>query len=120
MSKPCARARGRRRALQRARAYAPASRPRSRATVALTARGRRRCTLPRARAVPQAWSSVSTGVFIGTIAFAYICFVMFLLFAFALVVFQSAVSEELGIGERTRARARRLLTRTCSMACLAA
>lgn len=37
--------------------------------------------------------------YIGTIAFAYICFVMFILFCFALVVFQSAVSEELGIGE---------------------
>jgi hypothetical protein len=34
----------------------------------------------------------------GTIAFAYICFIMFMLFCFALVVFQTAVSEELGIG----------------------
>lgn len=53
----------------------------------------------RALAVPQAWSPYNTGEYIGTIAFAYICFIMFILFSFALVVFQSAVSEELGIGE---------------------
>ncbi|GBF93754.1 hypothetical protein Rsub_06086 [Raphidocelis subcapitata] len=43
------------------------------------------------------WSKYNTGQYIGTIAFAYICFVMFILFFFALVIFQSAVSEELGI-----------------------
>ena len=38
----------------------------------------------------------------GTIAFAYICFIMFIVFFFALIIFQSAVSEELGIGEGRR------------------
>ncbi len=34
-----------------------------------------------------------------TTAFAYICFCMFILFSVALVIFQGAVSDELGIGE---------------------
>ena len=37
--------------------------------------------------------------YLATIAFAYINFCMFLAFFVALVFFQSAVSEELGIGE---------------------
>lgn len=40
-----------------------------------------------------------TGTYLGTIGFAYLCFVMFLLFFFALVVFQGAVTEELGLRE---------------------
>lgn len=46
-----------------------------------------------------AWSKYNTGQFQGTIAFAYICFVMFQLFFWALVIFQSGVSEELGLRE---------------------
>ena len=48
-------------------------------------------------AVADSWSKVNTGTYLGTIGFAYLCFVMFLLFFFALVVFQSAVNEELGL-----------------------
>lgn len=40
----------------------------------------------------------------GTIAMAYLCFIMFIVFFFALIVFQTAVSEELGIGEDARHR----------------
>lgn len=50
------------------------------------------------RTVAGTWSKYNTGEYVGTIAFAYICFVMFIAFFFALIVFQSAVSEELGIG----------------------
>ena len=38
------------------------------------------------------------GRYTGTVAFSYICFIMFMIFCFALVVFQGAVSDELGIG----------------------
>lgn len=48
-------------------------------------------------AVADSWSKVNTGTYLGTIGFAYLCFVMFLLFFFALVVFQGAVNEELGL-----------------------
>lgn len=43
------------------------------------------------------WSSNKTGAFIGTVAMAYICFVMFILFAICLLVFQGAVTKELGL-----------------------
>eukprot|EP00775_Hariotina_reticulata_P012892 gene12892-13018_t len=43
------------------------------------------------------WSKYNTGTYIGTIGFAYICFVMFILFFFSLVIFQGAVTEELGL-----------------------
>ncbi|KAI8477037.1 MAG: hypothetical protein J3K34DRAFT_516008 [Monoraphidium minutum] len=43
------------------------------------------------------WGKYSTGAYNGTIAFSYLCFIMFMLFCFALIVFQTAVSEELGI-----------------------
>lgn len=43
------------------------------------------------------WSQYNTGEYLGTIAFAYICFVMFSLFFFALIFFQGAVNEELGL-----------------------
>jgi hypothetical protein len=56
-------------------------------------------SFPPLAAVAGTWSKYNTGTYIGTIAFAYLCFVMFTLFFFALIVFQSAVSEELGIGE---------------------
>eukprot|EP00877_Chromochloris_zofingiensis_P002190 jgi/Chrzof1/11972/Cz06g16170.t1 len=49
-----------------------------------------------------AWSKYNTGEYVATIVFAYMCFVMFILFFFALVIFQSAVSEELGIGKLNR------------------
>jgi hypothetical protein len=49
--------------------------------------------------VPNAWSKYNTGEFIGTIAFAYLCFIMFMLFFFCLIIFQSGVSEELGISK---------------------
>ncbi len=45
------------------------------------------------------WSKYNTGAYVGTVALAYLCFVMFMLFCFALVVFQGAVTEELGMGE---------------------
>lgn len=43
------------------------------------------------------WSKYSTGEYNATIALAYLCFIMFIVFCFALIVFQTAVSEELGI-----------------------
>lgn len=43
------------------------------------------------------WSKVNTGTYLGTIGFAYLSFVMFILFFFGLVIFQSAVNEELGL-----------------------
>lgn len=43
------------------------------------------------------WSQYNTGEYLGTIGFAYICFVMFILFFFALIFFQGAVNEELGL-----------------------
>eukprot|EP00879_Flechtneria_rotunda_P019795 GHRR01020807.1.p1 GENE.GHRR01020807.1~~GHRR01020807.1.p1 ORF type:complete len:193 (+),score=56.80 GHRR01020807.1:314-892(+) len=49
--------------------------------------------------LPDSWSKVNTGAYLGTIGFAYLCFVMFVLFFFALVVFQGAVTEELGLRE---------------------
>jgi len=48
--------------------------------------------------VPTAWTVFNTREYMGAVAFAYLCFLMFLAFSIALVVFQSAVSEELGIG----------------------
>jgi len=48
-------------------------------------------------AVAGSWSKVNTGTYLGTIGFAYLCFVMFILFFLALVMFQSAVNEELGL-----------------------
>lgn len=50
-------------------------------------------------AVADTWTKINTGTYLGTIAFAYLCFVMFLLFFFALVIFQSAVNQELGLRE---------------------
>uniref|UniRef100_A0A383W088 Uncharacterized protein n=1 Tax=Tetradesmus obliquus TaxID=3088 RepID=A0A383W088_TETOB len=47
--------------------------------------------------LPDSWSSVNMGTYLGTIGFAYLCFVMFILFFFALVVFQGAVTQELGL-----------------------
>lgn len=47
--------------------------------------------------MPGTWSKVNTGTYLGTIGFAYLSFVMFILFFFGLVVFQSAVNEELGL-----------------------
>lgn len=48
-------------------------------------------------AVVGVWTKVNTGTFLGTIGFAYLSFVMFILFFFGLVIFQSAVNEELGL-----------------------
>jgi hypothetical protein len=45
------------------------------------------------------WTKVNTGTYLGTIGFAYLSFVMFILFFFGLVLFQSAVNEELGLRE---------------------
>jgi len=47
--------------------------------------------------VQDTWTQLNSGVYVATIALAYLCFVMFLLFFVALVVFQSAVADELGI-----------------------
>ena len=44
------------------------------------------------------WSKYNTGEYLGATALAYICFVMFMAFFLALVLFQGAVSEQLGIG----------------------
>lgn len=44
-----------------------------------------------------AWSKYTTELFIGTEVFAFLCFVLFILFFLALVIFQSAVSDQLGI-----------------------
>lgn len=43
------------------------------------------------------WSKYNTGEYIGTIVFSYLCFIMFLFFFLALVIFQGAISEQLGI-----------------------
>jgi hypothetical protein len=43
------------------------------------------------------WSKVNTGQYVGATAFAYVCFVMFMAFFLALVLFQGAVSEQLGM-----------------------
>lgn len=43
------------------------------------------------------WTELNSGVYVATIVFAYLCFVMFLLFFVALILFQGAVSDELGI-----------------------
>jgi hypothetical protein len=45
------------------------------------------------------WGTYNTGQYVATIAFSYICFAMLILFCFALVAFQGAVSDELGICE---------------------
>lgn len=50
-------------------------------------------------AVAGTWTSVNTGTYLGTIGFAYLSFVMFLAFFFGLIIFQSAVNEELGLRE---------------------
>jgi hypothetical protein len=47
--------------------------------------------------LPDSWTSVNMGTYLGTIGFAYLCFVMFILFFFALVIFQGAVTQELGL-----------------------
>lgn len=47
--------------------------------------------------VRDTWTELSSGVYVATIAFAYLCFVMLLLFFVALVAFQSAVTAELGL-----------------------
>lgn len=47
--------------------------------------------------LPNTWSQINTGAYLGTIGFAYLCFVMFILFFFALILFQGAVTEELGL-----------------------
>lgn len=54
-------------------------------------------------AVAGTWTQVNTGTYLGTIAFAYLSFVMFILFFLGLVLFQSAVSEELGLCEQQAA-----------------
>lgn len=53
--------------------------------------------------------SWTLGTYLGTIAFAYLSFVMFILFFLGLVMFQSAVNEELGL---------RKCTGTCQTAAL--
>lgn len=50
-------------------------------------------------AVSGTWTQVNTGTYLGAIAFAYLSFVMFILFFLGLVMFQSEVSEELGLRE---------------------
>lgn len=56
-------------------------------------------------AVSGTWTQVNTGTYLGTIGFAYLSFVMFILFFLGLVMFQSAVSEELGLREQQAATA---------------
>jgi hypothetical protein len=48
-----------------------------------------RARLP--HAVPDRWTKVNTGTYLGTVGFSYLCFIMFLLFFFALVIFQGEV-----------------------------
>ncbi|GLC41916.1 hypothetical protein PLESTB_001047200 [Pleodorina starrii] len=43
------------------------------------------------------WTKYSTELYIGAEVFAFICFVMFILFFLTLVIFQSAVTDHLGI-----------------------
>lgn len=47
--------------------------------------------------LPDSWTQMNTGAYLGTVGFAYLCFVMFILFFFALVIFQGAVTQELGL-----------------------
>lgn len=56
-------------------------------------------TLAYRTTVAGTWTKVNTGTYLGTIGFAYLSFVMFILFFFGLVLFQSAVNEELGLRE---------------------
>jgi hypothetical protein len=53
-------------------------------------------------AVAGTWTNLNTGTYLGTIAFAYLSFVMFILFFLGLVMFQSAVNEELGLRKCTQ------------------
>jgi hypothetical protein len=45
------------------------------------------------------WGQYNTGQYIATVVFSYICFAMLILFFLALVLFQGAVTDELGICE---------------------
>ena len=49
------------------------------------------------------WTKYSTELFTGAEVFSFVCFVMFILFFLTLVIFQSAVTDHLGMSER-RAR----------------
>jgi hypothetical protein len=52
---------------------------------------------PSPPAVATSWTKYNSGEYMGATVFAYIVAVLFLLFTIALLAFQSAISEELGI-----------------------
>jgi hypothetical protein len=50
------------------------------------------CTVPSA----EAWTTLATGAFRAAYGFAYVCSVLFMIFTLVLLVFQKAVTRELG------------------------